>query len=111
MTAYQWIDDVAALAGEIQPDSILSRTIFKNEHVKAVLFAFDAGQSLSEHKAAQPAIVHVISGEATITLGDDAQEAKPGSVVYMEPGLAHGGVAKTPFTMLLLLLQSKREAT
>lgn len=104
---YHWTENVAALAGEIQPDSILSRTVFKNEHVKAVLFAFDTGQSLSEHSAAQAAIIQIVSGEATVTIGGDTFDAGPGAMAYMEPRLSHSVVAKSPLTMLLLLVQKK----
>lgn len=104
MAAFEWIEDVAALVSEIPPDGILSRTLFKNPHVKVVLFAFDAGQSLSEHQAAQPAVLQFLSGEATLTLGDETREAGPGSTAYMEPRLKHSVLAKTPLTMLLLLL-------
>jgi quercetin dioxygenase-like cupin family protein len=102
--AYEWVENVAALVPDIPPDGILSRTLFKNEHVKAVLFGFDAGQSLSEHQAAQPAVLHILSGEATLTLGDDVREAGPGSVAYMEPRLKHSVLARTPLTMLLLMM-------
>lgn len=104
MADFAWIDDVTALVAEIPPDGILSRTLFKNPHVKAVLFAFDAGQSLSEHQAAQPAVLQILSGEAMLTLGDETRAAGPGSVAYMEPRLKHSVLAKTPLTMLLLLL-------
>lgn len=107
---HQWVDNLDALIGAIQPDSILSRTFAKNEHVKAVLFAFDQGQSLSEHQAAQPAILHILSGEAKITLGDETHQAKAGSWAYMPPALKHSVYAETPLTMLLLLLQTKQSA-
>lgn len=110
MGSYEWIEDIGGLITDIQPDSILSRTLFKNSHVKAVLFAFDEGQSLSEHQAAQPALLQIVSGEATLTLGDQRYEAKAGSYAYMQPGLKHSVLAKTPLTMLLLLL-AKPEAT
>lgn len=110
MTAYHWTENLAALVGEIQPDSILSRVVVKNEYVKTVLFAFDQGEALSEHQAAQAALVYILSGEATITLGDDLYQAKPGAFLFMEPRLKHSIVAKTPLTMLLLLLQPKSGA-
>lgn len=109
MASYHWIEDLAGLVGDIQPDSILSRTVFKNEHVKAVLFSFDTGQSLSEHQAAQPALLHILRGEATLTLGDDTLEATAGAYAYLEPRLKHSVVAKTPLTMLLLLLKKEPE--
>lgn len=105
-----WTDNVAELAGYIQPESILSRTVFKNEHAKAVLFAFDAGQALSEHQAAQPAIIQIISGEATVQIGDETHEAGPGALAYLEPRLKHSVVANTPLVLLLFLLQTSPDA-
>ena len=35
----------------LESDSILSRTIYNDNQVKAVLFTFAAGQELSEHTA------------------------------------------------------------
>lgn len=110
MSEYKWIENVAGSAGDIQPDSILSRTLVRSEHVKAVLFAFDQGQSLSEHQASQAAILQIVSGEATVTVGADTYAAKPGAMLYMPPGLRHSIVAETPLKMLLLLLQNKQDA-
>ncbi len=107
METYHWTDNLAALTGEIQPDSIISRVVFKNEYVKAVLFGFDQGQALSEHQAGQPAVVQILSGQATVTIGDDVHQAGPGAFFYMEPRLKHSVVAETPMTMLLLLIQAK----
>src|SRR5262249_35727753 len=84
---------------------ILSRTLHNDEKVKAVLFAFAAGEELSEHTASMPAILHFLQGEAKLTLGADTAEAKPNTWVHMSPGQRHGIYAKTPVVMLLLLLK------
>jgi quercetin dioxygenase-like cupin family protein len=88
---------------DIQTGSIVSRTFFKGEQVKAVLFGFDAGQALSEHTSSQPATIQIINGEATITLGDDSHEVVAGAWIHMTPKLKHSVYAKTPLTMLLLM--------
>ena len=56
------------LAKEAEPpaDGILSRTLFNDDHVKAVIFGFGQGEELSEHTASMPAILHFIQGEATL---------------------------------------------
>ena len=104
MTTYTHISD---LAKEAQPPEkgILSRTIFNDEKVKAVIFGFGQGEELSEHTASMPAILQFIQGEATVTLGDDKHEAKPGTWVDMPTGQRHSIQAKTPVVMLLLLLK------
>lgn len=95
------------LAQEAQPpaDGILSRTIYQDDQIKAVLFGFAAGQELSEHTATKPAMLHFVQGEATVGLGEDKQDARPGTWVHMTPGLKHSIQAKTPVVMLLVLLK------
>ncbi len=90
---------------EIPADSIVSRTLYTDEQVKAVLFGFAAGQELSEHTAATPAIIHIVQGEATLTLGGDTRLASPGTWVHLPARLPHALVAQTPVVMLLLLLR------
>ena len=95
------------LAKEVQPPDkgILSRTLFNDERFKAVLFGFAQGEELSEHTASMPAVLHFLQGEAKLTLGDIALEAKPATWVHMPAGLKHSIKAMTPVVMLLLLLK------
>ena len=95
------------LAKEVEPpdDGILTRTLFNDDDVKAVIFGFGQGQELSEHTASMPAILHFIQGEATLTLGDETVEAQPGTWIHMPANLQHSVHAKTPVVMLLLLLK------
>jgi quercetin dioxygenase-like cupin family protein len=99
---------IADLAGDmtIPQNGILSRTLHNDERLKAVLFGFDAGQELSEHTAAVPAVLHILQGEARLRLGGDHMEAKAGAWVHMPPQLPHAVYAKTPVVMLLLMLKS-----
>ena len=103
-TSYTHVSD---LAKEAQPPDkgILSRTLFSDDRLKAVAFGFAQGDELSEHTASMPAVLHFLRGEATVTLGDDRHEAKPGTWVHMPAGLRHGIRATTPAVMLLLLLK------
>jgi quercetin dioxygenase-like cupin family protein len=98
------------LAKEVQPPDkgILSRTLFSDDRLKAVLFGFAQGEELSEHTASMPAVLHFIQGEAKLTLGDDTLEARPGTWVHMPAGLRHSIQAKSPVVMLLLLLKEAR---
>jgi quercetin dioxygenase-like cupin family protein len=97
----------ADLAKEAEPpaEGILSRTIHQDDRIKAVVFGFGQGQELSEHTAAKPAMLFFVKGEATVGLGDDVQEAKPGTWVHMPANLKHSIKAKTPVVMLLILLK------
>ena len=95
------------LAAEVESpaDGTLSRTLHQDDRLKVVLFAFSAGQELSEHTASTPAIMHFLGGEAEITLGDERVSAKAGTWVQMQPNLKHSIRAETAVSMLLLLLK------
>lgn len=97
----------ADLVAEVEPpaDGTLSRTIFQDERLKAVLFGFAAGQELSEHTASMPAIMHFLRGDASVTLGSDTHQATAGTWIHMPAQLPHSIHAKTPTVMLLLLLK------
>lgn len=104
MDSYTHILDLAAEA-EPPADGILSRTVFQNEQIKAVLFGFGQGQELSEHTAAKPAMLFFVKGEAVVGLGSDTCDGKPGTWVHMPANLKHSIKAKTPVVMLLVLLK------
>jgi len=87
-------------------DSTISRTLHQDEHIKVVLFGFAAGQELSEHTAAVPALLHFLEGEAEVTLGDRTIEARPNTWAHMPARLPHSIRARTPVKMLLVLLKS-----
>jgi quercetin dioxygenase-like cupin family protein len=101
--AYTLIEDLAGLIDDIKADSIVSHTFFKGDRMKAILFGFGAGQELSEHASSQTAIIQIVQGEATVTLGDDRYEVEAGSWVQMQPRLKHSVYAKTALMMLLLM--------
>jgi quercetin dioxygenase-like cupin family protein len=104
VTTYTLIND---LTKEIQPPDkgILSRTLFNDDRLKAVLFGFGRGEELSEHTASMPAVLHFLQGEAKLTLGADTVEAGPGTWIHMPKGLQHSVQAETPVVMLLLLVK------
>ena len=102
---YTYIRDLQGIMPEIADDTIISRTFLDNENVKGILFGFAAGQELSEHTAARPAILHFLSGEAEVTLGPDTSIAQSGTWVHMPPNLPHSIVARTPLVMVLLLVR------
>jgi len=89
----------------VQPGSIVSKPLASHPGAKVVLFAFDAGQELSEHTAAVPAIIHVLSGKGRLTLGGEETAAGQGTWVSMEANLPHSVHAEEPMFMLLTMLK------
>jgi quercetin dioxygenase-like cupin family protein len=83
---------------------ILSQTLSKEDGVELVLFAFAAGEQLSEHTAARPAIIHVLSGEADLTIGAETYEGVTGAWARMPANTRHAIVARTALVMALYLL-------
>ena len=102
---YKYIDNLAEQLPAIPENSIISQTLYIDEQVKAVLFTFAAGQELSEHTASTSATIHILAGEGRLILGKDEHVARPGTWVHMTPNLPHSIFAKTPLSMLLLLLK------
>lgn len=83
----------------------LSKTIYQDDQIKAVVFGFGQGQELSQHTASKASMLYFVNVEATVGLGDDVKEACAGTFVHMVPGLKHSIKAKTPAVMLLVLLK------
>lgn len=83
---------------------IHSQTISERDGVELVLFAFAPGERLSEHTSARPAIIHLLAGEADLTVGDDRIAGRPNTWVRMPAGARHSVVARTGLVMALYLL-------
>lgn len=90
---------------EIPKNGILSRTLYSDDQIKVIVFGFDAGQELSKHTASSMAMLHILQGDARLTLGGDTMEVSGGAWARMAPHLEHAVYAKTPVVMLLVMLQ------
>jgi quercetin dioxygenase-like cupin family protein len=99
------------LAGLVDyaPGSIVSRTIAKNRAGTLTLFAFDAGQELSEHQAPFDAFVHVVDGEAELIIDGRPVRTRAGEIAVMPADVPHAVRARRRFKMLLLMLRAPRK--
>lgn len=93
------------LISEITPDSVISRTVFQDDRIKVTVFGFAAGQGMTEHTSTKTAIIHVLQGEATVTLGDDIHQVSAGSWIHLSPNLKHSIMADSKMQMLLTILK------
>ena len=91
---------------EIPVEGTLSRVVYRDDQIRVVLFAFDQDQELTEHTAAVPAIVQVVSGRLRLGIGGDTVEAVPGSWVHLPASLPHSVFALEPAVMVLTLLRT-----
>jgi quercetin dioxygenase-like cupin family protein len=94
---------------EYAPESIVSRQLTKNEAGTITLFAFDMGQSLSEHSAPFDAVVQVLDGQAELVIGGKSVPAQVGQMVVMPADVPHAVKAPQKFKMLLTMLRAKNE--
>ena len=101
---HTFFPDLAEAIDTIPVDSIVSRTIYKDDHLKAIIFAFAPGQELSQHTASVPAMIQIVEGECDLTVGEASYQGKPGTWVHMEANLPHSLLARTPVKMLLIML-------
>jgi len=92
---------------EYAPESVVSRQLVKNEAGTITLFAFDEGQSLSEHTTPFDALVQVIDGQAELIIGGQPVPATAGQMVLMPADVPHAVKARQRFKMLLTMLKAK----
>ncbi len=89
-----------------QEGSIVSRQITKTETGNVTLFAFDAGQELSEHAAPYDALVHLLDGEAEIRISGQPYHLKAGEAIIMPANEPHAVKAVKKFKMLLTMIRA-----
>jgi quercetin dioxygenase-like cupin family protein len=89
-----------------QDGAVVSRILLKRDGGTVTLFAFDEGQSLSEHTAPFDAVAHVLEGEALITIAGAPITVPAGDMVLMPANQPHAVAAPKRFKMLLTMVRS-----
>ena len=89
-----------------QDGAVVSRILLQRGGGTLTLFAFDAGESLSEHTTPYDAVAHVLEGEAVITIAGAPVPVRAGEMVRMPAQQPHAVMATTRFKMLLTMLRS-----
>lgn len=89
-----------------QDGSVISREILKLPAGTLTVFAFDAGQGLSEHTAPFDATIYILDGEAEVKISGQLHIAKKGEMLIMPAGQPHSLKAGQKFKMLLIMIKS-----
>jgi len=89
-----------------QDGSIVSREIVRKPAGNVTIFAFDEGQGLSEHTAPFDALVHVLEGEAEISIAGQPHRLQGGEMILMPAGQPHALKALKRFKMILTMIRS-----
>jgi quercetin dioxygenase-like cupin family protein len=87
-------------------DSVVSKTIIDKPVGTITLFAFDAGQGLSEHTAPYDAVVQVLDGRALLTIGGKKTPVLAGQLIIMPANVPHAVAAEEKFKMLLTMIRA-----
>jgi len=87
------------------PGGIASRILARATGGNITLFAFDAGQGLTEHSSPYDALVLVVEGRFVLTIGGTPVNASEGEVVNMPANVPHAVDAVEPSRMLLMMLK------
>ena len=85
--------------------SVVSREIIKRNNGKVTLFAFDQDEGLSEHTSPFDALVHVIEGEAEITVAGTPHHLTAGELILMPANQPHALKAIKRFKMVLTMVR------
>jgi len=91
---------------DYQKDSIVSRTLIDKNTGTVTFFAFDKGQGLSEHTAPFDALVHLLDGEAEISISGKPFSLKQGEMIIMPANEPHALKAVKQFKMILTMIKS-----
>lgn len=89
-----------------QEGSVVSRTLIDKNAGTITLFAFDAGQGLSEHTAPYDALVLILDGEADITISGKPLHLMDGEITVMPANEPHALKAIKSFKMMLVMIKA-----
>jgi quercetin dioxygenase-like cupin family protein len=89
-------------------DGIASRVLARSTGGNVTLFAFDSGQGLTTHTSPFDALVVVLAGALTLTIGGTPVHAIPGTIVRMPANVPHAVDASEPTRMLLIMLLDRK---
>jgi quercetin dioxygenase-like cupin family protein len=101
--------DVVVLADQVsyQDGSVVSRKILGGKRGNVTLFAFAAGEGLTEHTSPYAALVVVLEGEASIRVGGEERSVQAGQAITLPATVPHALDARQPFKMLLVMIRDE----
>jgi quercetin dioxygenase-like cupin family protein len=92
---------------EIQPASTISSTVLTGQGARVVLFGFDTDEELSEHTAAMPVLLQVLSGSLEISAAGSTSTLPPGDLIHLTERTPHSVLATEPTILMLTMLDPR----
>jgi len=87
--------------------SVDSRQITMADAGTVTLFAFDEGTNLAEHTSPFDTFIHVLEGEAELTISGKQFNLKKGDAIITPAGSPHALMATKKFKMIMTMIRSK----
>ncbi len=89
-----------------QKGAVVSRTMLQKDAGTVTLFAFDAGEGLSEHTTPYDAMVNILDGKAEIKIGGESFLLGEGETIVMPADVPHALRTVERFKMLLVMVKA-----
>ena len=90
---------------EYSAHSIVSKMVIKKPSGHVTLFAFDAGEELSEHTSPFDAIVQIIDGTAEVLIFGQSFNLHNGDSIILPGNVPHAVKAHERFKMQLTMIK------
>tara|TARA_R110001592_G_scaffold69489_5_gene213317 strand:+ start:41158 stop:41484 length:327 start_codon:yes stop_codon:yes gene_type:complete len=87
-------------------NGIVSKILSKGKGGSATLFAFDEGQTLSEHTAPFDAHLYVLEGRLSLRIKEEVMDIEEGQMLIIPANDAHALTAVGRFKMLLTMFKA-----
>jgi quercetin dioxygenase-like cupin family protein len=84
---------------------VVSRILLKNKGGSVTVFAFDQGESLSEHTTPFDALFVVVEGEAEVDIDRRAHTVREGEAIILPANRPHAVRAMRSFKMMLVMIK------
>lgn len=91
----------------INEGQIETKTLAQKKGVGVTLLAFGKGEGVGPHTANGDALIYIHEGVASVTIGNETQEATKGQLVLMPANVSHQVVAKENMKMLLVVVRDE----
>jgi quercetin dioxygenase-like cupin family protein len=90
------------------PEKVLTQVILETSFSKEIRIQMEAGQSMKEHQAPFPIIVHILKGEIEFGVEGEIHGLREGDILSLEGGIPHDLTAKKPAIVRLSLSKLDR---
>jgi len=101
--------DLSATAADLraEPHAPVSghrqMALVRHGPLSLILFAFEAGGAIKEHRTEGEVVIHVLRGRLTVTVDGEALELAAGELLSLAPGQPHAVEAREASDMLLTI--------